>query len=111
MPQALVDWWTRFQDASDDEREAMLKPDEAPKKRRRSRGRGRKRRDDDGDASAAPAATRRARRLTGRDGRRRVAFVGLGSNLAHPRRQLARAVRALARLPRHAPRRASRATT
>jgi len=28
------------------------------------------------------------------------AFVGLGSNLAHPRRQLARAVRALARLPR-----------
>jgi 2-amino-4-hydroxy-6-hydroxymethyldihydropteridine diphosphokinase len=29
-----------------------------------------------------------------------VAFVGLGSNLAHPRRQLARAVRAIARLPR-----------
>lgn len=28
-----------------------------------------------------------------------VAFVGLGSNLAHPRRQLARAVAALARLP------------
>ncbi len=28
------------------------------------------------------------------------AIVGLGSNLAHPRRQLARAVRALARLPR-----------
>ena len=28
------------------------------------------------------------------------AFVGLGSNLGHPRRQLARAVRALARLPR-----------
>ncbi len=27
------------------------------------------------------------------------AFVGLGSNLAHPRRQLARAVRALARIP------------
>jgi poly(A) polymerase len=42
-PQALVDWWTRFQDASAAEREAMLKPDEAPKKRRRSR-RGRKRR-------------------------------------------------------------------
>ena len=29
-----------------------------------------------------------------------LAYVGLGSNLAHPRRQLARAVRALARLPR-----------
>ena len=28
-----------------------------------------------------------------------TAFVGLGSNLSHPRRQLARAVRALARLP------------
>ena len=28
------------------------------------------------------------------------ALVGLGSNLAHPRRQLARAVRALSRLPR-----------
>ncbi|MEO8345058.1 MAG: 2-amino-4-hydroxy-6-hydroxymethyldihydropteridine diphosphokinase [Betaproteobacteria bacterium] len=29
-----------------------------------------------------------------------VAFVGLGSNLAHPRRQIARAIAALARLPR-----------
>lgn len=29
-----------------------------------------------------------------------LAFIGLGSNLDHPRRQLARAVRALARLPR-----------
>jgi 2-amino-4-hydroxy-6-hydroxymethyldihydropteridine diphosphokinase len=29
-----------------------------------------------------------------------VAFVGLGSNLAHPRRQLARALAAIARLPR-----------
>jgi 2-amino-4-hydroxy-6-hydroxymethyldihydropteridine diphosphokinase len=29
-----------------------------------------------------------------------TAFVGLGSNLSHPRRQLARAVRALGRLPR-----------
>jgi 2-amino-4-hydroxy-6-hydroxymethyldihydropteridine diphosphokinase len=28
-----------------------------------------------------------------------VAFIGLGSNLAHPRRQIARAVMALARLP------------
>ena len=31
-----------------------------------------------------------------------VAYVGLGSNLAHPRRQLARAVAALSRLPRTA---------
>ena len=29
-----------------------------------------------------------------------LAFLGLGSNLAHPRRQLARAVRAIAQLPR-----------
>ncbi|HTP98888.1 MAG TPA: 2-amino-4-hydroxy-6-hydroxymethyldihydropteridine diphosphokinase [Casimicrobiaceae bacterium] len=29
-----------------------------------------------------------------------LAYVGLGSNLAHPRRQIARAARALARLPR-----------
>lgn len=29
-----------------------------------------------------------------------VAYVGLGSNLAHPRRQLARAARAIGRLPR-----------
>jgi 2-amino-4-hydroxy-6-hydroxymethyldihydropteridine diphosphokinase len=31
---------------------------------------------------------------------RAIAYVGLGSNLAHPRRQLARAVSRLARLPR-----------
>jgi 2-amino-4-hydroxy-6-hydroxymethyldihydropteridine diphosphokinase len=31
---------------------------------------------------------------------RAIAFVGLGSNLAHPRRQLARAAKRLARLPR-----------
>ena len=53
-PQALVDWWTRFQDASQEEREAMLKPDEAPKKRRRSRGRGRKAREAAADAAPAP---------------------------------------------------------
>jgi poly(A) polymerase len=41
-PAALVDWWTRFQDADDEARAAMLKPDEAPK-RKRSRSRGRKR--------------------------------------------------------------------
>jgi poly(A) polymerase len=41
-PAELVDWWTRFQDAGPEEREAMLRTDEAPKKRRRSRSRGRK---------------------------------------------------------------------
>jgi poly(A) polymerase len=39
VPQALVDWWTRFQSASDEERHDMLKPEEAPKKRRRPRSR------------------------------------------------------------------------
>jgi poly(A) polymerase len=53
--QALADWWTRFQEAGDEEREAMLKPDEAPKKRRRSRGRGRKRSEDGADAEQADA--------------------------------------------------------
>jgi poly(A) polymerase len=42
-PQDLLDWWTQFQDVSPDERVAMLKSDEAPKKRRRPRSRGRKR--------------------------------------------------------------------
>jgi poly(A) polymerase len=46
----LADWWTRFQESDDAQREAMLRPDEAPKKRRRSRGRGRKRREDGGAA-------------------------------------------------------------
>jgi len=48
--QALVDWWTRYQEASDDAREAMLKPDEAPKKRRRTRSRKRR-----ADAEPPPA--------------------------------------------------------
>jgi poly(A) polymerase len=52
-PAALVEWWTTFQEAGQAEREAMLKPDEAPKKRRRSRGRSRRAR----DASDAPPAT------------------------------------------------------
>jgi poly(A) polymerase len=46
-PKPLVDWWTRFQEAPQAEREAMLRPDEAPRKARRSRGRGRKRREDE----------------------------------------------------------------
>ncbi|HET8832152.1 MAG TPA: polynucleotide adenylyltransferase PcnB, partial [Casimicrobiaceae bacterium] len=42
VPMALVDWWTQFQQAPQDTRDAMLKPDEAPKKRRRSRSRKRR---------------------------------------------------------------------
>ncbi len=42
----LADWWDRFANAPQEQREAMLTPDEGPKKRRRSRGRGRKQRDD-----------------------------------------------------------------
>jgi poly(A) polymerase len=45
-PRDLADWWTRFHQADHAERESMLRPDEAPKKRRRSRSRGRKRRDE-----------------------------------------------------------------
>lgn len=51
VPPTLVDWWTRFQTATDEEREAMLKPDEAPKKRRRPRSR-RKRPENAGEAPA-----------------------------------------------------------
>src|SRR5262249_21128937 len=32
VPQALAAWWTRFQDAPQAEREAMLRPEEAPKR-------------------------------------------------------------------------------
>jgi len=60
VAQALVDWWTRFQDAPHAEREAMLKPEEAPKKSRRSRGRGRKRREDDSGGSTPVAEPRDA---------------------------------------------------
>jgi poly(A) polymerase len=59
VPRALVDWWTTFQDAGEAAREAMLKPDETPRKgRRRSRGRGRKHQADMAadDAAGAPTA-------------------------------------------------------
>ncbi len=46
-PQELADWWSEFQDADHAGREALLKPDTGPKKRRR-RSRGRSR---GGDAS------------------------------------------------------------
>jgi poly(A) polymerase len=39
----LADWWERFQHADQAERDQLLRPDEAPKKRRRPRSRGRKR--------------------------------------------------------------------
>ena len=55
VPQALADWWTQFQTASDDERKSMLKPDEGPRKRRRPRSRGRKPRPADADDPPAPA--------------------------------------------------------
>ena len=53
----LAQWWARFADAGPEQREAMLRPDEGPKKRRRSRGRGRRQREDgppdgDGDGGA-----------------------------------------------------------
>jgi len=54
VPRALVDWWTRFQTATDEERQAMLKPDEAPKKRRRSRSR-RKHTEPAAEGAAPPA--------------------------------------------------------
>jgi poly(A) polymerase len=56
VPQLLVDWWTRFQDAGETERQAMLKPDEAPKKGRRSRGRGRGRKQRDAAMDAGDDA-------------------------------------------------------
>jgi poly(A) polymerase len=49
--QDLADWWGRFQEADAATRESMLRPEEAPKKRRRSRGRGRKREE---TSAAAP---------------------------------------------------------
>ncbi len=38
----LAEWWDRFARASSDDRAALLKPDEGPRKRRRPRGRGRR---------------------------------------------------------------------
>jgi hypothetical protein len=55
VPQALADWWTRFQIASPDEQQSMLKPDEAPKKRRRPR-KSRKSRPETADETPAPSA-------------------------------------------------------
>ena len=51
----LASWWDRFANAGHDERVAMLKPDEGPKKKRRSRGRGRKRREETSGDLPPPA--------------------------------------------------------
>ena len=50
----LADWWERFQDADQAERERLLRPDEGPKQRKRSRGRGTKRKDSLAPEDAAP---------------------------------------------------------
>jgi poly(A) polymerase len=43
VPMELANWWTRFQDAETEERNAMLIPDAAPKKRARRRRRSKTR--------------------------------------------------------------------
>jgi poly(A) polymerase len=57
IPVELADWWERFQRADSDERERMLRPDEAPKKHRRSRGRGRKRKATSADVPGSSPAS------------------------------------------------------
>ena len=52
----LADWWDRFQHADTEERENMLRPDEAPKKRKRARGRKRKASDASGETGAISEA-------------------------------------------------------
>ena len=51
----LAQWWDRFANAGEDERASMLKPDEAPRRKRRSRGRGKSRSRGEG-TDAAPEA-------------------------------------------------------
>src|SRR5258708_22864485 len=52
--------------------------------------------------AARPARDRQTANRSGQDSRAMsaMAYVGLGSNLSHPRRQVARALAAIARLPR-----------
>lgn len=59
IPVELADWWEQFQNAGSAERERMLRPDEAPRKRRRPRGRGRKRSETAPDSSGVPSASER----------------------------------------------------
>jgi poly(A) polymerase len=51
----LAQWWDRFANAPHDERVAMLRPDEGPRKKRRPRGRGRRRQEAAGDGGEPPA--------------------------------------------------------
>ena len=58
----LADWWTASSMPTPAEREQMLRPDDAPKKRRRARSRGRKRerrRNDAGRRRRRPGRTTR----------------------------------------------------
>jgi poly(A) polymerase len=57
IPVEIADWWERFQSVDTAERQAMLKPEEGPKKkRRRSRGRGRKRLAEQGALEGPPSS-------------------------------------------------------
>ena len=53
-PAALVAWWSRFQDADEVARQAMLQPEADSSQRRRSRGRGRKRNAEPAVAAVPP---------------------------------------------------------
>ena len=50
---SLAKWWDRFQHADMEERENMLRPEDAPKKRKRARGRKRKAGDGTGDSGTS----------------------------------------------------------
>jgi poly(A) polymerase len=57
IPVEIADWWERFQRADSAERERMLRPEEAPKKkRRRSRSRGKKHAASEPGTSEAPSS-------------------------------------------------------
>jgi len=60
----LADWWEKFQHGTQADRDALLRPDEGPPKKRRSRGRGRKR----GDATGSPEAASEPAEPTGSSG-------------------------------------------
>jgi poly(A) polymerase len=54
VAQSLADWWTHFQTASPEERQTMLKPGEAPKRRRRPRRPRKARAESAGELPPAP---------------------------------------------------------
>ncbi len=60
----LADWWEKFQHGTQADRDALLRPDDGPPKKRRSRGRGRKR----GDATESPEAANERAEPTGSSG-------------------------------------------